>query len=144
MCEVGTLQICWMHRATQKSEDARWAFTNIQSDAPWVATIYRDAPWAIRPALACVDGFSLKMLSVDILHAYHLGCGRDMCGSCIKFLAARAGYWPGRNQEERLESATCRLRDYARNQRLHLTLRRLTKSNLNWDEIYPELRCKGV
>ncbi|CAK9016362.1 Uncharacterized protein SCF082_LOCUS13147 [Durusdinium trenchii] len=137
-------EVCWMCRCTKGSNDAAWSFTNVHPTAPWMATIYQDSPWLVQPSLASLQGFNLKMLAVDILHAFHLGCGRDLCASAIRMLASRPGHWQGRTQEDRLQSATVRLREYAKANKLTLTLRRLTKVNLTWESSeYPELRCKG-
>ena len=58
------------------------------------------------PAFTKIIGFSIQMIGVDILHIFHLGVGRDLCGSAIKELAAKRGYWAGGTQEARLQMAT--------------------------------------
>ena len=54
------------------------------------------------------------MLGVDLLHIFHLGVGRDLCGSAIRIMASKRGYWRGRTQEQRLKTATQRLKSYAK------------------------------
>ena len=98
----------------------------------------------MRPVLADVDGFTLRMLSIDLLHAWHLGVGRDLCGSAIRVLASQRRFWAGRNIELRLEVAISRLKAFARRNGLQLRLQKLSKSNLTWESLkYPELKCKG-
>ena len=139
-----TLQICWMCLCTKGSDDPSWSFTNLNDGCPWMGTLFQQDPWSIKPSLADLEGFNLQMLSVDLLHAFHLGCGRDLAGSAIRSLASQAGFWAGNTQDLRLESATRSLRAFAANNRLSLTIRKLTKSNLSWEtESYPELKCKG-
>ena len=140
-----TLQICWVCLCTKGSQDVQWSFTNLNEDSPWMSVLYQQDPWSVRPSLADVDGFTLRMLSIDLLHAFHLGVGRDLCGSAIRVLASqRRGLWPGSSIDARLEVATGRLRDFARQNKLSLTLKKLTKSNLTWESLkYPEIKCKG-
>ena len=117
----------------------------MNDDSPWMNTFFTQDPWSVRPALADVDGFTMRMLSIDLLHAFHLGVGRDLCGSAIRIFASqRWGIWSGSNIEARLEFATSRLKAFASRNRLSLTLKKLSQSNLTWETLkYPELKCKG-
>lgn len=84
------------------------------------------------------------MLGVDILHIWHLGVGRDLCGTAIKILATKRGYWRGRTQELRLQTATQRMKWYAKRHGHSLALSKLSKQSTNWkSDEYPELRAKG-
>ena len=61
-------------------------YSDINTQAPWRATEYVDSPWDIPPALAALEGFSERMISIDMMHAMHMGVARDLVGSCVKVL----------------------------------------------------------
>ena len=104
---------------------------------------FSTSPWNQEPIFALLPGFHLRMISVDILHAWHLGVGRDVIGSVLRCMA-KGRFWPGSNLEKQLQHASGELRAYARAQKLSLQLKKLTKSNLNWvSDGYPECHCKG-
>ena len=137
-------QICWMCEATKGTDDLEMSYTNIASTAAWRDTIYTTAPWEDEPALSKLPGFSIRMLAIDILHVFHLGCGRDIIGSAIRVLA-RLRFWRGGNLDQQLAAASVSLKNYASRNRLSLRLRRLTKQNLNWKTAeFPEAHCKGA
>ena len=119
------------------------AYTDVAEHAPWKATLWTSLPWPISevPELTKVTGFDVKMISADLLHTWHLGCGRDLAGSCIKVLVGLR-YFHGRSIERSLAQATVQLKRFAKLHKHSLVLRKLTKANLNWSD-YPELRCKG-
>ena len=118
-------------------------YTDVGEQAPWKATQWTSLPWPRSevPELTYVTGFDVKMISADLLHTWHLGCGRDLAGSCIKVLVGLR-YFPGRSIERSLAQATVQLKRYAKLHKHSLVLRKLTKANLTWSE-YPELKCKG-
>lgn len=66
-----------------------------------------------------------------------------MCGSALKILCGRLRYFPGTSIDKSLAHATGRLRQFAKQRNLSLTLRKLTKNALTWGDGYPELRAKG-
>ena len=137
-------QICWMCLATKGSHDLSMAYTNIAETAAWRETIYTMCPWEDEPSLSKLPGFQLQMLSIDILHVFHLGCGRDVIGSTIRVLA-RERFWRGSNLDQQLAAASVSLKAYATQNRLNVRLRRLTKQNLNWKSSeHPEAHCKGA
>ena len=140
------LQVCYKCKATKGSDDVSWSYSNVSEDAPWRATLYSEPPWPadITPSLAGVVGFYPYMLSIDILHAFHLGVGRDLCASAIKILVMKRGYWRGRNQEARLQTATQRLKWFAKQHGYSVTMSKLSKTSLSWkNDCYPELKAKG-
>lgn len=62
-------------------------FTDLREDAVWRQTVHRCAlPWLERPALAQLVFFNADlMVGMDVLHAWHLGCGRDLTlGLCFE------------------------------------------------------------
>ena len=137
-------QICWMCLATKGSHDLEMAYTNIAETAAWRETTYAVCPWEDPPSLSMLPGFQLQMLSIDILHVFHLGCGRDIIGSTIRVLA-RQRFWRGSNLDQQLAAASVSLKAYASENGLNLRVRRLTKQNLNWKSAeYPEAHIKGA
>ena len=136
-------QVCWKCGATKGTHDVEMAYTNCADDAPWRDTIYTTLPWDEEPSLSKPPGFNLKMLGLDILHIFHLGTGRDLVASAIRVLA-RLRVWRGNNLDQQLASASVSMRSYAKQHRLPLRLKRLSKVNLNWrSHGYPEAHCKG-
>ena len=135
------MQVCWMCESTKGSDDLSYAYTNVDEGAAWRATIWSTAPWPVNepPAFAELRGFDLKMVAIDMLHCFHLGIGRDLIGSAVKTLV-RLRYWP---IEKSLAHATLSLRRWAKQRRLTLACKSLTKSNIGWHQLYPELRAKG-
>ncbi|CAL1172558.1 unnamed protein product [Cladocopium goreaui] len=138
-----TEKVCWKCEATKGNTDMTNAYTDVAEHAPWKATLWTSLPWPISevPELTKVTGFDVKMISADLLHTWHLGCGRDLAGSCIKVLVGLR-YFHGRSIERSLAQATVQLKRFAKLHKHSLVLRKLTKANLNWSD-YPELRCKG-
>ena len=127
-----------MCNATKGAEDETYVFTNILT-APYMQTIFAEEPWALRPAYHSLSGFDLRHIFPDILHAYHLGCGRDLLGSALVEMVTAAFFGVG-SIEHRLAEATRRLKQYAKQQKLNLRLKKLTKSKLGWSKTkYPEL-----
>ena len=123
-----------------------WCYSNIALDAPWRATLYSELPWSkdLTPSLAGILGFDPVMISIHPLHACHLGVGRDLAASVIRILASKRGYWRGHNQEVRLQTATQRLKWFAKQHRYSVTISKLCKNSLNWkSDCYPELKAKG-
>ena len=143
MCFSNAAQVCWKCEATKGNGDITNAYTNVGDQAPWKATLWTSSPWPISevPELTKVTGFDVKMISADLLHMWHLGCGRDLAGSCIKVLVCQR-YFAGRTIERSLAQATVQLKRYVKLQKQSLVLRKLSKANLSWND-YPELRCKG-
>ena len=120
------------------------AYTNVNDDAPWVATINSDAAWYYEPAYTSLDGFHVTLIQADILHAYHLGTGRDLIGSALVHMLEKRGFFDGNNIEARLASATVDLRRFCKANRLPLKLHKLSRSKLNWTGSgMPELRSSG-
>ena len=142
--EILVMQVCWKCAATKGTNDVNMSYTNIAPAAPWRDTIYDGStPWDEQPSLSKLPGFDLRMLGLDILHIFHLGVGRDLLGSAIRVLA-RLRFWRGNNLDQHLASASVSMSSFARQFRLPLRLKRLTKANLNWkSNEYPEIHCKG-
>ena len=136
-------EVCWQCLACKGSRDLDMAYTNVRANATWRATRFTTLPWSVPPELGQCRGFSLRMVSADLLHSFHLGTGRDLLGSCLKVLV-KLRYWPGANIARSLARATSNLRKFAKDRKLSLVLKKLTKQNLTWTGgAFPEVKCKG-
>lgn len=120
------------------------AFTNVGPLALWLSTLLVSFPWLLAPVFGAMIGFHLQLIGIDMLHVFHLGIGRDLCGTALKILVQRRDFFYGSNLEKRLLHCSKQLKQFAKNQKLGLRLRKLSKANLNWKgNDYPEIRCKG-
>ena len=136
-------QVCWKCKASKGGNDLDYSYTNLHPGAAWRNTIWTSLPWVQTPELANCRGFDPTMLAADLLHVWHLGCGRDLLGSSLKILT-QMRYFAGNSIEKSLGQASMQLRSYARQNGLMLNLKKLTKQNLGWtSDAYPEIRCKG-
>ena len=70
--------------------------TDITADATWRAEAHRTPVWDEKPSVAELRSFSADVVSLDILHIYHLGCGRDVAASVLCILLKK-GLVQGRN-----------------------------------------------
>ena len=121
--------------------DPRMIYSNINDDAPWRPTEYTRLPWGVQPALALLCGFSLSMIGLDIMHAFHLGVGRDVIGATIKILCRKKGIYNGNKIQVRLSQLMAECKAYAASVGKYLTFGKLKKSNLQWrNDKCPELR----
>ena len=125
------------------------AFSNISPDAPYWRTMFTEEPWAIRPSYTRLAGFETQLIKPDLLHIWHLGCGRDLAGSVIMYIVKHKADCPGillgTNIKDRLADATSKLKAYAKSRKLPLKLHKLSKSKLGLKTktSYPELRSSG-
>eukprot|EP00439_Symbiodinium_sp_Y106_P028034 s7384_g3.t1 len=146
-----SLQICWMCRAAKGLDAATipMAFTNINPDAAYWDTMFRDLPWNYEPAYASLSGFKVQYIQPDLLHCWHLGTGRDLAASVIVYIVKRkaecAGIFAGSNIADRLADATVKLRAFARSRKLPLKMHKLSKSKLGMKTklSYPEVKSSG-
>lgn len=67
--------------------------TDLSVSAGWRCDVARP-PWNSEPSLMQVEGFSLALVGLDLLHIWYLGCGRDLVGSVLVILI-RTGFFPG-------------------------------------------------
>lgn len=141
---MGVPEVCWQCDCTKGTGDVAWSYCNLDPGAPWRRTFMMHQPWLRKPTLAYAVGFQLSMVAPDILHTLHIGWGRDVIGAALKVLCAKRGYFTGGNQDERLQEATRRLKEYARQHRLTLVISKLCKKSISWtSNQHPEVKCKG-
>ena len=120
-------------------------YSNINDDAPWRPTEFVRDPWDVEPALMKLVGFSVRMVSLDIMHAFHLGIGRDIVGASIKILCKSKNHFLGRNIALRLSQLMKECKAYAQRHGLQLSFGRLKKSNLQWSNSKcPELKASAA
>ncbi|CAE7237215.1 unnamed protein product [Symbiodinium pilosum] len=139
-------QVCWQCAATKglSPESLALAYTNVNTDAPWVATIGDTLPWDYEPGYTLLEGFDVKFIHADLLHIYHLGTGRDLVGSALVHMLETRGFFEGSNIAARLASATLEVRRFCKERKLPLKLHKLSRSKLNWNTAdMPELRSSG-
>lgn len=118
-----------------------YAYTNTL--CKWKETLYQDPPYDTPPVLTTVFGWDNRMLHPDLLHAWHLGVGRDLLGTAIVQLV-KNHFFPGRTIAIRLAAASRSLRNFAQTNRYNLSRRKLNKQCLNWKSgEWPELKTKG-
>ena len=143
--QLEPLQVCWKCLASKGSDDLSFCYTNLANDASWRASEYISTPWTTTPEFAHLSGLDLRMISVDLLHVFHLGVGRDLIGSVLRILATEKFFRPGGNLENQLAAASNSLRQFAKSNKINLALKKLSKANLNWkSQDYPEAKCKGA
>ena len=122
-------KICPFCEAGKK--DPALLFTDTRECAGWKNTLFASAPWKVLPELMLLRGFGLGFISFDLMHTWHLGCGRDLAASTIKELVKQRVF-VGNSTAERLQRAFTSLDSWARNTKHRLALRKLTKENLYW------------
>ena len=137
--------ICWKCAATKGTHDLPMSYTDVSDDAAWRGTIGQMEPWDSQPCLLRVSGFSWSlMIGIDVLHAWHIGHGRDMLGQVLVELLRRPGCFDGANQETRIENAYLSLKAYAAVHDLQVKLSHFSKENLTWgSQKCAGLRCSG-
>ena len=134
--------MCFRCHATCGRQEPEMVYSDINTQAPWRATEYVDSPWDIAPALAELEGFSERMISIDMMHAMHMGVARDLVGSCVKLLCTGRNVYPGRNVTLRLQQLMREVREYASRNGKSLTFARLKKTNIQWEKRRcPELKA---
>lgn len=72
-------QVCWKCPATKGTDGLDYCYVNVSPLAPWRALVDVDIPWQITPEFSRLEGFHYLMISLDPLHIFYLGLGRDTC-----------------------------------------------------------------
>ena len=85
-------EICFKCCATK---DLRCPYTDVAPSADWRSRQRDEDLWHERPAIADLCHFSLRLITPDILHTYHLGVGRDVVASVLTLLLKGRQFIPG-------------------------------------------------
>ena len=87
-----TNKCCFFCEGTKGMETP---ITDVTPSALW-RRLVPSCPWRAEPAILQLTGFSLALVTPDIMHAFYLGSGRDLVASALVILL-RAGHIPGNN-----------------------------------------------
>ena len=118
--------------------------TDITPTATWWNTMYRSNPYTIEPNYSQLVGFHKSMVVPDLLHCWNLGVARNIIGSALKTILMDGIVFRGPNLPIRLLLAGESLRQFAKQRKLPLRLKKLTKSKLCWkSRQYPSLASSG-
>lgn len=82
--------ICYWCEATK---DMTHPLTDLSQQASW-RCMTPSAPWWSTPSVAELEGFTLSVIYMDLLHIWNLGFGRDLIGSILVVLL-RTGFYHG-------------------------------------------------
>ena len=119
-------------------------YTDVASTAGWRSTIYTTEPWRVAPALSKLNGFSMRLVSTDLLHTWNLGCLRDVIGSAVKILIRDKHYCSGSNIDKRFRTLSRELRSFAKDNGMQLSLTGVKKQTIRWkSDACPELHASG-
>ena len=121
--------VCLFCEAGKKR--AALLYTDCSNNAAWRNTLFSSAPWKVFPKIMEIKGFLLHFVTFDLMHTWHLGCGRDLIGTTLKEMI-RARLFQGNNREERLANAYHSLRSFVKENKKELALHKFTHENLNW------------
>lgn len=138
-------QVCWLCGASKGMEDdLHMSITNVDGSAPWWGTLGLSNPWSVAPNFSKIIGFEISMLMPDLLHCWNLGVARHLLGSSMKIILSDQLVFPKSTISERLAMASESLKVYARQRRLPLRMKKITRTKLRWKtRTYPELTCSG-
>ena len=90
-------------------------------------------------------GFSDKLIALDLLHVFHLGVARDLCGTGFKLLCKNRDVYCGSRIEKRLVQLMTDVKAWCKRHGQVLSLTKINKDTLNWKSgECPELRAKGA
>lgn len=137
--------MCWLCEATKgNSGDLSKCFTDISPTAMWRRTFCRSFPWNISPNYSLIRGFHISMVVPDLLHVWNLGVARDVIGSTLKTILSETVVFNAPTLPTRLLLATLSLRQFAKQNRYPLRLKKLTRAKLIWkSKAYPGFASSG-
>lgn len=139
-------QVCWRCDAS-RGPDVSWSLYNLSGQ--WVQGCDDvEPPWDSArpaPALTALPGFACwPHISLDLLHIFYIGIGRDCAGSCLKLMIQSKLFFPGTTITQRMSRASLELQAWADAHRVHLSCSHFSKARLQWGSDYPMLRVKGA
>ena len=112
--------------------------------AMWRRTFCRSLPWTIPPNYSLIHGFNISMVVPDLLHVWNLGVARDVIGSTMKTILAETFVFNAPTLPDRLMLATLSLRQFAKQNKYPLRLKKLTRAKLIWkSKAYPGFASSG-
>lgn len=119
-------------------------YTDTSLQAGWRQTVdSAPLPWTEAPSFCRLHGFDLKMIQADFMHTFHLGCARDLIGSCIKLMTRKRGIFSGATISKRLNQLFTGCKLWARQHGKQVGIKRLRQKSLQWSE-YPEFKGKAA
>ena len=101
-------------------------------------------PWEEKPALACLDGFNVRMIQCDWMHTVNLGIAQDLVGAAVKLLCRKPGVFNASTIKLRLNQLFLELKSWARGNGKVVGLKRLRQDTLGWTKGCPVLRAKAA
>ena len=143
-CIYGPVQICFRCAATKGNHDFACCYTDVSDNAAWRYQSIGPM-WNIAPAMSGLTGFSEKLIALDLLHVFHLGVARDVCGTGFKLLCKNRDVYSGRKIEKRLVQLMVDLKAWCKRHGQVLSLTKINKDTIKWKSgECPELRAKGA
>ena len=139
--------LCWRCRACQ---DGEYSYKNFGLKAAWrrgrlTATQFfsMQREQGIEPSpLFQAVGFSLSMVTIDVLHCMDLGCSQDILGNL--FVESLGVVCLGKNKKEQVAALWGRIRRYYDEFSPPTRLQALSYEMLRQDKKGPKLRAKGA
>ena len=139
------LKMCFRCKATCGRQNPDLVYTDIRPQAPWRRTENQEVPWHTFPSLAGLAGFTVNMLSIDVMHAFHLGVARDLIGTTIRILCRGRFLYRSRTISTRLQECMTEATEWASSEGKCFTFRRLKKASLLWrSDRCPELKASAA
>lgn len=137
-------EVCFRCAATKGNYDFSCCYTDVSENAAWRSRGIGPM-WTIAPAMSGLIGFSEKLIALDLLHVFHLGVARDLCGTGFKLLCKGRDYYSGSKIDKRLLQLTKDLKDWCKRHGHVLSLTKVNKDTIKWKSgECPELRAKGA
>ena len=140
------MQVCWLCEASKgnEDEDLQMCFVNVSPQALWWGTMLSTDPWETPPEYAALVGYHPLQIVPDLLHVWNLGVAREAIGSTLKIILKTQTIFHGSNLDIRFEEASTSLRNFAKQRKLDLRIRKLTKGKLRWKkDAFPSFAAKG-
>ena len=144
--------MCFVCRASSTNRDL--AFSNFAANAGWRDTIWEHDEYMeflkihglpIPVLLACVIGFTLSCVMIDVLHTVDLGLASHIIGNILWIQANVRNVFGGSNQEtrvSRLENDISKW--YSRNKKACKMQHKLIIERLRTKKSWPKLKAKAA
>ena len=103
--------ICFLCEAS-KSMDC--PYTDTSASAKWRDTYLKSDPWTVAPEITKLADWSLLRVSIDLMHTFHLGLGRDIIASTLLILLRSRGLVAGSSVKERMMTVSALIKAFAK------------------------------